>query len=986
MSTVNTKTENHTNQMDPKTAKQKATEEKYRLFGTLQAIRQGKMPHNDHLNDLLSKLAQNQIVLSREHLISEDGKLLLNDFRELLKTLETALNVKNKDELFQSMVYHLHCMDSPISKDNLNSAAKNNHDVNTMKSESKKASESIWRIGKLILINNEFRSVLGDSIDIFQDIFTSVTTKLGDSLKNTGDSLQENSQTQKPGKELVDSALDRGIDHHRKSSGLISTDPSDPHHAGLLNTGDSVHPSAISTEPSVKQDPQVANNTAQNETKFKDLAKNHYNDHKQHARQTIQSRVPKEKQDELLHRLQSVLSEIQRHPDYQDAIETLINLVKTWSSRLGKMSDDVQVQKDQESRHLAEKEFKTLVETWAQGKSIDPLLHGLQDVIKDAHQDPELREYYHSVMDYIKRLVREPGYAESTTEGERLMDRGRQVIKGNYKDHLNFLSNESRSYLNLIAKDPVARELSDRLAKIHRDLWMDGEGNPAFKPHLLNDIKMTLLPAFMDEIRYIPLPRIEYSDKQYDIVVENLVISGDTLLPNVFDTKIESFNSFSLKSDQSKPSSQSLLLRMSEIQADIDDVVFFYNKKSGFPKLQDSGVASMTVGGKGITLVLRIHNAMDPNKTFKVDYCKCSVDKLKVKVNDSRHNMLYKTIAPLMMGTIRKQMAKTIESMVIERLELFDQKITRSIVNTNQRLQDKHFESLSDAEKQGKQPRKVSPEQSRPGLWSTLVSIMNNNIKTRVNHRNEKKRDKKLRDDQASDVNSSKRSSVQFRSSGSSYSSAQDSGDILGEHNGSYNSPVQQSGQHGSLGRHSSSQRDHRNPLEQEQDFNNPLGHEDEQNRSSFNNPLRDERTFADSHNPLHGERTFADNHNPLHGERTRTDNHNPLHGERTRTDNHNPLHGERTRTDNHNPLHGERTRTDNHNPLHGERTADIQQGKQDFLQHGNQNRTLNPSTQENPLQGKHIDSPPPSPKKLSHDHSNNYKLANDLSNATNAH
>lgn len=158
MSTVNTKTENHTNQMDPKTAKQKATEEKYRLFGTLQAIRQGKMPHNDHLNDLLSKLAQNQIVLSREHLISEDGKLLLNDFRELLKTLETALNVKNKDELFQSMVYHLHCMDSPISKgkkqtiqywffthilsDNLNSAAKNNHDVNTMKSESKKGNKS----------------------------------------------------------------------------------------------------------------------------------------------------------------------------------------------------------------------------------------------------------------------------------------------------------------------------------------------------------------------------------------------------------------------------------------------------------------------------------------------------------------------------------------------------------------------------------------------------------------------------------------------------------------------------------------------------------------------------------------------------------------------------------------------------------------------------------------------------------------------------
>jgi hypothetical protein len=282
----------------------------------------------------------------------------------------------------------------------------------------------------------------------------------------------------------------------------------------------------------------------------------------------------------------------------------------------------------------------------------------------------------------------------------------------------------------------------------HMLILLFRDGNPAFKPHLLNDMRKTLLPAFMDEIRYIPVPRIEYSDKQFDVVVENLVISGDTLLPNVFDTKVESFNSFSLRSEYSKPSSQSLMIRMSEIQADIDDVVFWYHKKSGFPKIQDRGVASLTVGGKGITIVVRVHSvADDPSRTFKVDYCKAHVDKLKVKVNDSHHDILYKTITPLLMGTIRRQMAKSIENMIVDKLNSLDHRITRSIDSFHQKLQSKAYESMS-SKAQAAQPQTTTSR--RPGLWSTLVLMINNRIKSRVENRDEKKKGTESREEPSS--------------------------------------------------------------------------------------------------------------------------------------------------------------------------------------------------------------------------------------------
>ena len=665
--------------------------------------------------------------------------------------------------------------------------------------------------------------MLGELIDISQDIFNSVAGKAGESLQQAGSGLQDQDNNGgKSGKHFVDNALDSALNHnnnnaqprdHTQSSSstyhdrephLVNASKDDPRHQGLLNTGDSVHPNAIpggfptvnnntaasggilgdqqyqQNAPQVPShhtppfDNDVNSNTAyntgdqqsqqnyseqiQNHPKYQ-KAQDHLNDHKQFAQGTVKENIPKEKQDELLRRLQDALAEVQQHPDYQDAISTLIQLIKVWSSRLTKVSEGVMSKakendrpEQMDYRDQSEKELKAIIECWAQGESIDPLLHGVQDVMRDMQNDDQLRDYYHTVMRYADRLLREPGYAQkdqSTDEGKELMDQGNHLIKGRYKEHLNFLSSESRKYMNLMAEDEVSKELHARIAKIHRDLWMDKEGNPAFKPQLLNDMRMTLLPAFIDEIKYIPIPRIEYSDPQYDIIIENLILSGDSLLPNVFDSKIESFNSFSLKSDiESKPSHQTLFIRMSEIQAEIDDVVFSYKKKTGFPKLSDRGVASLVVGGKGISIATRITTVTDnPAKTFKVASCKCNVDNLKVKVNDSNHDILYKAIRPLVIGQVKKQVARAIEEKMIALVNQLDQRVTKSIVKTNQNLQMKAYEALPEQEKARQPPPTVSMARPRPGLFSAIVNVINSNIKTKVQKRNEAKRHGRLSED-----------------------------------------------------------------------------------------------------------------------------------------------------------------------------------------------------------------------------------------------
>ena len=45
-------------------------------------------------------------------------------------------------------------------------------------------------------------------------------------------------------------------------------------------------------------------------------------------------------------------------------------------------------------------------------------------------------------------------------------------------------------------------------------------------------------------------------------------------------------------------------LTLREIQADMKDVAFYYRKKTGIPKLADSGLADVILGGSGLTVCL----------------------------------------------------------------------------------------------------------------------------------------------------------------------------------------------------------------------------------------------------------------------------------------------------------------------------------------------------------------------------------------------
>lgn len=92
---------------------------------------------------------------------------------------------------------------------------------------------------------------------------------------------------------------------------------------------------------------------------------------------------------------------------------------------------------------------------------------------------------------------------------------------------------------------PQRSRFGEDWARLTKDLLFDGEGSLKFKPQLWLDVRKVILPNIIDQVGYVPIPRIEYTDDALDLVIENLALSGRNLFPNVISMEAHNFVRFS---------------------------------------------------------------------------------------------------------------------------------------------------------------------------------------------------------------------------------------------------------------------------------------------------------------------------------------------------------------------------------------------------------------------------------------------------------
>ncbi len=373
-----------------------------------------------------------------------------------------------------------------------------------------------------------------------------------------------------------------------------------------------------------------------------------------------------------------MILECQQHPDYYHAIQTLLDLAEQYSDHATRLArgGTGAVRDARSGLAQAEADLKTLIERFANGTSTDDLWASVNRIYDAADSDPELKNWLKELNRYIRRCLQEQGYVleeESNIEWDRLYDEGNYLLRDKYRGHTDRVVDEIKFLADQFDQDPHNKAFAASLAKLFTDLGNDENGKATFKPHLVKDLTDVILPAVFEKVAYIPVPRIEYSDPQFDAVIENLVLESDNFMPNVLEIASENYMRFGRKKVASQ-SKHSIDVKVAGIQMDLRDVSYYIKRKQGFPAITDKGVANLLLAGDGFTFRMKLSSTdkNDKRSFFKIDKVDVSVNSLKIKLIQSNHKTLFSLFKPLMLKVLRPGLQKAMEKAIKDQAAKLD--------------------------------------------------------------------------------------------------------------------------------------------------------------------------------------------------------------------------------------------------------------------------------------------------------------------------
>ncbi|KAI0360398.1 hypothetical protein OH77DRAFT_678973 [Trametes cingulata] len=701
---------------------------KLRFYGVIKAFSESRMPTNEQIDKFLNYVLQHSPVDVKD--LSPDGQRLIQDTRDIIETAREIVLQKNADELLQNFIWHTRDVDLDQAKKDPNEVVP--VDKEKAKNDGRQAVQHLRTLLSLVLTNAEVRKLLTDFSVIGRDILARTASKVADKARPDEERLRRVDESAPRDQFVSEGGRLVGPDEtpvlEARIPGTDTTIAQHPReelgHGAKVKQGNGEVKSGAEAinEAQQRKDEAIEKTKAETQRQkeeLKDAAgrdpvpddredaeakksglmskirgmkdnltdrvpqehKDRANEHYERAKRVLSEEYfPEERRDQFIYRGKKVVVECQKHKDYQESIQWLLNFLEEYASHgktAAEQSKDSakQVQGDS-ALQQATSELRTLLERFANGKSLSIIGDAMQQLYRDAQQDEELRQWFRDVDGYTRKVLLDPGFVlepQCNNEANALRENGRRFYDEKYKGHFDNLFNAAMEWFRALGEDPLNKRFGEDWARLTKDLLFDSEGSLKFKPELWMDIRKVILPSVIDQVGYVPIPRIEYTDDTLDLVIENLALSGRNLFPNIVSMEAHNFIKFSPYNAIKDENHHEFVLTLGQIQADMRDVAFYFKKKSGFPKLSDSGLADVLLGGEGLTITAHVVSAdKDRSSVFKVKNVHVKVGTLKFSIRDSKHDTLYNIIRPLATGLVKRQLQKAIADAVTTGLEYVD--------------------------------------------------------------------------------------------------------------------------------------------------------------------------------------------------------------------------------------------------------------------------------------------------------------------------
>ncbi|KAL9603033.1 MAG: hypothetical protein Q9219_001397 [cf. Caloplaca sp. 3 TL-2023] len=669
--------------------------QKLQFYGIYSAFANGKVPSNDQIDVALNSAIASRPLANPSEKLSPEGRHLVADLRDVIEQAKVLLLTKNEGNLLQDFLWQTRFVQGGDAK--LPGAPV---DKSTAQQHGNQALDGLRTLGTLLISNGQFRKLLSDATILLRDIAGDAAQNAANRVNPSQEQLSQIDQAADDNTwhDVPDLSRDnlrnqaKGTFGQNKPFSRQDVKDTALNSADQNQTRDGVDPNqAASTGISQLRDQASAN--VPDETK--DRAK----EYRERTMNYAKEKLPKERRDQSIFRLKKMIVEIQGHQDYQQAVETLLNLAEQYGGHgknlsqqgsgavKGAHSDNALTAAETDLRvclgFLNENsslltQIKTLLERFANYTSADDIIDSINNLYRDADRDPELKNWFKSIDGYIRKCLKQEGFIMqdgANEEWNQLYDHGHFLLRERYRDHTNRVLDEVKFFGLQFDEDPMNKKFANSMNKLFTELGNDENGKPVFKSHLVKDLSNVIVPGVFESVRYVPIPRIEYSDPMIDAIVENLVIESDNLAPNSFEFGSDNYFRWGRKTVTNKNKNK-VMVSVSGVQMDLKDVSYYINKKQGFPSIKDTGVMDIHMGGTGFSFKIAMETAdkSDGQHFFKINKVDVDMKSLKIRLKESKHKLLFNIFKPLLFGVVKPAISKVLEKLIKDQVHQLDGK------------------------------------------------------------------------------------------------------------------------------------------------------------------------------------------------------------------------------------------------------------------------------------------------------------------------
>jgi hypothetical protein len=571
-----------------------------------------------------------------------------------LSELIDLLIAKNSDDQIQDFLWYLAKARLQVDASDIHARAT----TAKMKADVMAAVASVKTVGSLLLTNSDFRIFLTDLSTVSREVFRDTAFTLRDVAHHTGKKLEPSKEEQEALKHA------NGDDQPAPSTEDLQQEVIEVAELVADGAGDVVGTAARSARDHLKGDEQEA----------------------------------------LTYRLKQAVLKLRKRPNYSDSVSTLSLLLRRYLKTYARavaytaevIEDDVDINPEaDEALH----DFWKLITSFGSKDAWNQVEKSFHEVVEIGQSDPAFEDLVDHLSKLVQDILMDPDFFNNAEKRfEEIRNKSRELTtETSIRDKVDGLLGSLSLALRSVSQDVEITQLMRSSARIAHIISPEDQ---YINKDMTSDLINVFLPVIIQTIQYLPIPRLEVSTPDVDLLLENLIlepgrtINNSSFLP--YRLQISTRNDVDIRKARFQilsTVSSLATIKISGLSIAAEDLGYWLHLHSGILGLTDEGIASIRLDERGIDLSLDIEIGQDRlEKIVSLRKASVRIHHLNYTLRRSKFSFIGWLLKPFIRPIVKRALERSIASTIEDGLHT----LNRELVFARERLRATQIASPED--------------------------------------------------------------------------------------------------------------------------------------------------------------------------------------------------------------------------------------------------------------------------------------------------